>query len=139
LARSNQTCYEKIETIKTTCRYNGEVVCAGGGVSDCNSCYQADIEHLQRQVNLLTVDIASFGYCQDLQTQTIAAANQVESDMDALIVALQTEDTAKWQAVWDDYNTGCGYMPNQYCGLIETSSGSATPACQLVNNACVAV
>jgi len=58
--------------------------------------------------------------------------------MDALIVALQTEDVAKWQAVRDDFSAGCSYMPNQYCGLIETSAGSGTAACQLVSNACVA-
>merc|ERR1712045_556740 len=107
--------------------------------TNCGECHQEEIEQLRRQVNLLSVSVSSYSYCSDLKAQAIQSANAVEQDMENLILALQTEDTAKWQTVYDTFKSSgmsCSYLPNQYCELIETSSGSGTQACELVNAVC---
>merc|ERR1712226_106160 len=142
LSKCNETCYEWIEGIKETCRWQGSIVCAGGGSTNCDTCYQEEIEDLRRQVNLLSVSVSSYSYCSDLQAQTINSATAVEKDMENLIVALQTEDTAKWQTVFDTFSSNgmsCSYLPTQYCELMETSNGSGTQACELVNGICRAL
>lgn len=111
----------------------------GVGVANCDTCHKGEIEDLRRQVNLLSVSVSSYSYCSDLQAQTIQSANSVEKDMESLILALQTEDAAKWQTVYDKFKPngmGCSYLPTQYCELMETSAGSNTQACELVNGVC---
>jgi len=139
LARCNETASGWVEEIKETCRWQGEIVCAGGGSTNCGECYQGEIEDLRRQVNLLSVSMASYSYCSDLKAQTIQSSNAVEKDMENLILALQTEDVVKWQTTYDAFKSngfGCSYLPSQYCELIETSSGSNTQACQFANSSC---
>jgi len=105
-------------------------------VTNCDDCYKQEIEDLRKQVNLLTVELSAFGYCQDLKTQAISSASAVESDMENLILTLRTEDTAKWQKVFDDFSVGCVNIPSQYCEQIQTSSGSGVSACQLASGVC---
>lgn len=92
-----------IEEIKTTCRWEGETVCAGGGVTNCDECQIVDIENLRAQLNLLQVEVTAYGYCSDLKTQTLAAATSVESDMENLISVLTQNEYSAWQNVYNTF------------------------------------
>jgi hypothetical protein len=112
---------EWIDEIKYTCRWEGETVCAGGGVTNCQDCQTAEIEALRTQLALLQVEVTAYGYCSDLKTQTLAAASAVESDMENLISVLTQNEYASWQTVYNTFRNsglGCSYIPATYCDLI---------------------
>jgi len=133
---AEETCNKRITEIIDTCSYDDNPVCQGGTLISCDGCQRDDLSDLMQQMEQINGNITSIETCQQTANDAVSAANAVETDIENLIAALLVEDTEKWQKVFDDFSTGCTYIPTQYCEVMQTSQGSQTPACTLDNGVC---
>lgn len=102
-------------------------------VSSCDECQLEDIEAIRTSIALLSGDVATYATCHDYKTEVIQDVQDVNADIDALILKLQQDDTASWQAAFTQYSMDCSYVPGAYCESMQTSN---TQACEVCGNSC---
>lgn len=106
-----------------------------GVISSCDECQLEDIEAIRTSIALLSGDVATYATCHDYKTEVIQDVQDVNADIDALILKLQEDDTAAWQAAFTQYSMECSYVPGSYCAAMQRDS---TQACEVCGNDCQA-
>lgn len=105
----------------------------GSVITSCDTCYRQDVEEIRAGLSVLAGDVDQYEVCEDLKVQTINSVASVSADIDALVLALVTDDRTDWQAVFTEYNMPCSRIPLRYC---DAMMSGADPACSTCNDAC---
>lgn len=105
-------------------------------VTSCDECQVEEIDEIRNSLALLQGDMDNYETCYSYKQTVISDVSDVNDDIDALILWLQTSDEAKWQAVFTQFyanGLGCQYIPLQYCNAMQKDNAQA---CQANNNVC---
>jgi len=96
----------------------------------CDKCFDGEIQSINSQLRYLTGDVTQYESCWNLKTSILTKLKDVELDLEALVIKLQTHDLGPWQTAFTQYNMDCSYIPTMYCPNIVRGSAVACEVCQ---------
>jgi len=107
-----------------------------GSATTCDECFDGEIQSINSQLRYLTGDVTQYESCWNLKTSLLAKLNDVELDLEALVIKLQSSDLQWWQAAFTQYSMACSFIPEYYCPNVLRNGAVA---CEVSGGACVEI